>query len=82
MLFCILLQETEDDVYKHQVMSGAIPGSGLVGPKSQGRAMVPPGDVLAGLDFMSNSFTWQALDDLGIDSPNISSQVFVANVSC
>lgn len=76
----IVREETEDDIYKHQVMSGAIPGSSLVGPKSQGNAIVPPGDVLAGLDFMSNSFTWQTLDDLGIDSPNISSQVFVANL--
>lgn len=80
-----MLQETEEDVLKHQLMSGgySVPGINPVGarPQGGGRPVIHPGDVTAGLELMSNSFSWQALTDLGIDPSNITSQVFVANAS-
>lgn len=79
-----MLQETEEDMLKHQLMSGgySVPGIGPVGPRPQGgRPVIHPGDVTAGLDLMSNSFSWQALTDLGIDPSSITNQVFVANAS-
>lgn len=90
-----VLQETEEDVLKHQLMSGGCSVSGISpgggggggGARPQGggggggRPVIHPGDVTVGLELLSNSFSWQALTDLGIDPSNITSQVFVANAS-